>query len=48
VELILRIEPRDGCGDPAALAGAAGALQAAFNLRVRWSMAPAGSLPRSK
>jgi len=47
VELILRIEPRDGCGDPAALAGCVqGALQAAFNLRVPVSLAPAGSLPR--
>jgi len=46
-ELILRIEPRSGCGDPAALLQRVqGALQAAFQLRVPVALAPAGSLPR--
>ncbi len=46
-ELVLRIEPRAGCGDPAALLQRVqGALQAAFQLRVPVALAPAGSLPR--
>lgn len=47
VELTLRIEPADGCGDPDALADRVqGALHAAFNLRVPVAIAAAGSLPR--
>jgi phenylacetate-CoA ligase len=47
VELILRIEPREGCGDAAALVGRVqSALQAALQLRVPVEIAPAGSLPR--
>ena len=46
-ELMLRIEPQSGCGDPDALAGRVqGALQAALNLRVPVMVASAGSLPR--
>jgi len=46
-ELILRIEPRAGCGDPAALLQRVqAALQAAFQLRVPVELAPAGNLPR--
>jgi phenylacetate-CoA ligase len=46
-ELMLRIEPRAGCGDPAGLAERVqAALQAAFQLRVPVALAPAGSLPR--
>jgi phenylacetate-CoA ligase len=46
-ELVLRIEPRAGCGDAAALLQRVqGALQAAFHLRVPVALAPAGSLPR--
>lgn len=47
VELTLRIEPADGCGDRDALADRVqGALHAAFNLRVPVAIAAAGSLPR--
>jgi phenylacetate-CoA ligase len=46
-ELVLRIEPRPGCADPAALPERVqGALQTAFQLRVPVTLAPAGSLPR--
>ena len=47
VELMLRIEPRSECADPAALLQRVqDALQAAFHLRVPVALAPADSLPR--
>jgi phenylacetate-CoA ligase len=47
VELRLRIEPGQGCTQPAGLAARVeGALHSAFNLRVPVSLAAPGSLPR--
>ena len=46
-ELSLVIEPREGCPDPAALAGHLGvALEAALNLRIPVTTVPSGTLPR--
>jgi phenylacetate-CoA ligase len=46
-ELYLRIEPRAGCADPAALLQRVqGALQASFHLRVPAALVPPGGLPR--